>query len=157
MIEPTAGKEKEMENTTRAHLFLILHNYWKKVDVLIHLLLLREKPARNAKGKSQKRLHPAGFRQRLRTGLLGMPSRWCQTWAQANIQIQAGRFRVIYDSTTMNLASGDSLRGPRDLEALWEAHMLYIASLFYVEIMFQQIQRLFMDLPMMHQNLAGYA
>lgn len=42
----------------------------------------------------------------------------------------------------MNLASGDSLRGPRDLKALWEAPMLYIASLFYVEIMFQQMQRL---------------
>lgn len=86
-----------------------------------------------------------------------MPSRWCQTWAQAHIQIQPGRFRVIYDSTTTNLVSGDSLRGPRDLKALWEAHMLYIASLFYVEIMFQQMQRLIMALPMMHQNLAACA
>lgn len=25
----------------------------------------------------------------------------------------------------MNLASGDSLRGPRDLKALWEAHVIY--------------------------------
>lgn len=50
MIEPTAGKEKEMENTTRAHLFLILHYYWKKVDVL---LLLREKPARNSKASAK--------------------------------------------------------------------------------------------------------
>lgn len=57
----------------------------------------------------------------------------------------------------MNLVSGDSLRGPRDLKALWEAPMLYIASLFYVEIMFQQMQRLIMALPMMHRNLAGCA
>ncbi len=25
----------------------------------------------------------------------------------------------------MNLASGDSLRGPRDPKALWEAHVIY--------------------------------
>lgn len=52
----------------------------------------------------------------------------------------------------INLASGDSLRGPRDHKALWEAYMLSIASLFHVEIMFQQMQRLIMALPMMHQN-----
>lgn len=46
--------------------------------------------------------------------------------------------------------------GPyRDHKALWEAYMLSIASLFYVEIMFQQMQRLIMALPMMHQNIAG--
>lgn len=127
MIEPTTGKEKEMENTTRAHLSLVLHYYWKKVDVLIHLLLFREKPACNAVARAKRRLHPAGFRQMRRhgTGLLGMLSRWCQTWAQANEQIQPRRFRVIYDFATMNLASGDSLRGPRDLKALWEAHVIY--------------------------------
>lgn len=150
MIEPTAGEENELENTTRAHRFLILHNYWKKVDVLIQRLLLREKPARNAKASAK----TVFIRQDSdkRTGSLGMPSRWCQTWAQANIQIQPGRFRVIYDPTMINLASGDSLRGPGDHKALWEANMLYIASLFYVEIMFQQMQRLIMALPMMHQT-----
>jgi len=37
----------------------------------------------------------------------------------------ARHFRVIYDFTTMNLVSGDSLRGSRDLKALWEAHVIY--------------------------------
>ncbi len=143
-----------MENTTRAHLSLVLHYYWKKVDVLIHLLLFREKPACNAEARAK-----TASSGRIQTNattrdrLLGMLSRWCQTWAQANEQIQPRRFRVIYDFATMNLASGDSLRGPRDLKALWEAHVIYCILVLRENDVSTKCSAWLLALPMMHKDL----
>lgn len=58
----------------------------------------------------------------------------------------------------MNLVSGDSLRGAGDLKALWEAHMLYIASPIlggnYVSTKTAPLM-LWRALPIMHQDTAG--
>ncbi len=148
MIEPTTGKEKEMENTTRAHLSLALQHYWKKVDVLIHLLLLK------CRGKSQK------------NGFIRQDSGKCNGTGQVCLECLPDEVRLEHRQTNKSSTGVLKLftillRWILRVVILYVSPgipkhcgkpMLYIASLFYVKMMLQQMWRLTMALPI-HKDL----